>query len=231
VSTKRAVLLDVGGVLLLPSHQAVEEALSRIGFEPETPRIDAAHYHAMSAADEAPSLEEVADWYWSGFATAVGVAEDQVPAAVEAFGAVFIPGSNAWTRPVADSVEALGGLRRAGLHVALVSNSDNILEAELRDLGICQVGPGAGAEVDAIIVSDVVGVEKPDHRIFEMALRTLGVQPSDAIHVGDSVRFDVQGASGAGVGAAHFDPFSVCPRRDHAHMASLHQLVENVSTG
>jgi hypothetical protein len=47
VSTKRAVLLDVGGVLLFPSHEAVEEALSHIGFEPETLLIDAAHYHAM----------------------------------------------------------------------------------------------------------------------------------------------------------------------------------------
>jgi putative hydrolase of the HAD superfamily len=50
---------------------------------------------------------------------------------------------------------------------------------------------GAGVDVHAIIVSAVVGFEKPDHRIFKMALKAVGARPSDAIHVGDNVRLDM----------------------------------------
>ena len=229
----RAVLLDVGGVLVLPSHEAVREALSRIGFEPEIALVDSAQYHAMSAADEATGEaiwpEGPTGSYWAGYARALGVAEGRVPAAVDAFQAVFSPNSSNWTRPIEDSVQALGELRRAGARVALISNSQDTLEAMLRELGICQVGDGAGVDVDAIIVSAVVRLEKPDSRIFEMALEAIGAQPSEAIHVGDSVRFDVEGATGAGVEAIHFDPFSICSRHEHSHMASLHDLIEIAS--
>lgn len=74
--------------------------------------------------------------------------------------------------------------------------------------------------MDAIIVSAVVGIERSHRRIFEMALETVGARPFEAIHVGDSVRFDLDGATGAGVGAMHFDPFSVCQKGDHSHLSS-----------
>jgi putative hydrolase of the HAD superfamily len=102
------------------------------------------------------------------------------------------------------------------------------LEAQLRDLDICQVGAGRGVDIDAIIVSGAVGVEKPNRRIFDMALDALDAQPSEALHVGDSVRFDVEGAIAAGISAIHFDPYSLCRANDHKHVASLDQVTEAV---
>jgi FMN phosphatase YigB (HAD superfamily) len=226
VQTTRAVLLDVGGVLLLPGHDAVRDALSLIAFQPDDSLIDQAEYYAVRAADEAPSAgEEAVKRYWSAFAWALGVPADRIESAVAAFEAVFTPGSRTWTQPIEDSPRALRLLKTAGTRVALVSNSHDSLENELRDLGIAQVGSGPGADVDAIVVSGVVGIDKPDRRIFEIALRALDVQPSQAVHVGDSVRFDVDGATSAGVEAFHFDPNSVCERNDHDHLRSLSDLV------
>ena len=51
---------------------------------------------------------------------------------------------------------------------------------------------------DTILVSDAVGVKKPHPGIFEQALRELGLNAAEAIHVGDSQE-DIEGASGAGI--------------------------------
>ncbi len=225
-----ALLLDVGGVLLLPGHEAVRKALSLVGFEPDESLIDQAEYHAIGAADEVGSTgQQAVESYWSAFARALAVPADRIEPAVAAFQAVFTPGSRTWTQPVEDSITALRLLRAAGMGVALVSNSHDVLEAELRELGICQVGDGPGVDVDAIVVSGVVGIEKPDPRIFDMALRAMDVRPTEAVHVGDSLRFDVDGATTAGIEAFHFDPISLCERRDHGHLASLHDLLARVS--
>ncbi len=42
------------------------------------------------------------------------------------------------------------------------------------------------------------GFEKPDPRLFEVAIRILGCAPSALLHVGDSPRNDVHGARLAG---------------------------------
>jgi hypothetical protein len=43
------------------------------------------------------------------------------------------------------------------------------MERHLWDAGVCQVGPGAGAAVSAVVDSAHVGAEKPDVRIFPTA--------------------------------------------------------------
>lgn len=52
--------------------------------------------------------------------------------------------------------------------------------------------------LDAVLVSDAVGVKKPNPRIFQHAIRMLGVTPKETIHIGDS-REDIEGALGAGI--------------------------------
>ena len=73
------------------------------------------------------------------------------------------------------SVEALRDLKALGVKLAVVSNADGSVEQQLRDDGIGQVGPGDGVELDAVLDSAVVGVAKPDPRIFELALERIGV--------------------------------------------------------
>lgn len=53
----------------------------------------------------------------------------------------------------------------------------------------------------AIIVSEEVGVAKPDPRIFHIALQALAVTPDEALFVGDSPEHDLWGAAQAGMPA------------------------------
>jgi putative hydrolase of the HAD superfamily len=98
-----------------------------------------------------------------------------------------------------DAAAALMLARHAGLGTAVISNSNGTVEALLTSLGL-------GAHLDFVIDSFVVGVEKPDARIFRLALARAGLEPSQAVYVGDLYSVDVAGARGAGLEAVLIDP-------------------------
>jgi putative hydrolase of the HAD superfamily len=52
---------------------------------------------------------------------------------------------------------------------------------------------------DSIVLSRDLGIRKPDPEIFNFTLENLGVHSSKAVHVGDSLKYDVQGAKNAGM--------------------------------
>ena len=60
--------------------------------------------------------------------------------------------------------------------------------------------------VREMVISEEVGVSKPQPEIFAIALERLGVSPEDALMVGDSVSSDIRGANRAGVDACWFNP-------------------------
>ena len=58
--------------------------------------------------------------------------------------------------------------------------------------------------VDRLVISQEVGVAKPDPRIFEIALE--GLDPSEALMIGDGIQSDVLGANRAGVDVCWYNP-------------------------
>lgn len=60
--------------------------------------------------------------------------------------------------------------------------------------------------LDVLIVSEEVGVAKPDPAIFQLALERLCVQPADALFVGDSPEHDLRGAAAAGLPFVWMNP-------------------------
>jgi putative hydrolase of the HAD superfamily len=97
-------------------------------------------------------------------------------------------------RPYQDVLPALGELRERGLTLVVASNWDCSLSDWLEPAGITEL-------VDGVVTSAEVGAPKPHPRVFERALAIAGVAPSEALHVGDKVDNDVQGAAAAGVRA------------------------------
>lgn len=91
-------------------------------------------------------------------------------------------------------VETLAGLRARGCRLVAVSNWDVSLSAVLEELGLL-------ALLDGVVTSAEVGEPKPGRAIFEAALTCAGVEPAQALHVGDSFELDVRGARAAGVAA------------------------------
>ena len=228
----RAVLLDAGGVFHIPSEDGVRQALAEIGFELPPGAVLRAHYAAVRAQDAAEGEPAVlADSvYVEAFARALDIPEETVEAATTGISSYFKqPGS--WAGLIEDSIRALPEFAATGVKLAVVSNSDGTVEQRLREEGILQVGEGRGVPVTVVIDSARVGVAKPDPRIFGFALRALEVAPEAAVHVGDSVLADVNGARAAGIRPLHLDPFGDCEFDDHEHIRSLQEVIDLIEAG
>lgn len=100
--------------------------------------------------------------------------------------------------PYRESEEVLEELKRTNVPLYALSNWDIALEEVLADLGWTRF-------FDDLVVSAIVGAEKPDGAIFEEALRVAGVEPSRAVHVGNDPVSDVRGAARAGIDAVLID--------------------------
>lgn len=88
----------------------------------------------------------------------------------------------------------LKDLRNRGLELGIVSNFDSRLFKVLKGLGLAEV-------FDTVTISSLAHAAKPSPKIFEVALEQHAVDPGEAMHVGDSVRDDVEGATKAGLAA------------------------------
>src|SRR5438128_1321832 len=160
---RRVLLLDVGGVLLLPAFEPVAETLGAVGFAPERERLDLAHYTAIKAVDDW-SDDEFLIRYSSAYARALAAPEELQESAEVALRALFaVPG--AWTKIIESSIIALRSVVDLRVPMAIVSNTHGDMAERLPALGICQVGDGPHVCVEAILDSEAVGVSKPDPRI------------------------------------------------------------------
>jgi putative hydrolase of the HAD superfamily len=85
-------------------------------------------------------------------------------------------------------VKLFGALHDLGLSIGIASDGTTPEQLEtLRRLGVLPY-------VDAVAISDRVGVAKPNPRLFRAVLKGLGVKPGETVHVGDSWERDVVGA-------------------------------------
>ena len=91
-----------------------------------------------------------------------------------------------------DVAPALRELRRRRLGLVVASNWDCALPDWLEEAGLLGL-------VDGTVSSAVAGAAKPAPAVFQRALEIAGARPEEALHVGDSLDGDVEGARAAGV--------------------------------
>ncbi len=197
--TLKGVLLDAGNTILgldyellaqtlAPGNPAVTpEALARA--EARARKLLAPYFGAQAP----PSLEEGIALFARAMAEPFGIPPDSEGPRrlVELF--LSPEGMDrAWSVPIPGAAEALGELKERGLKLAVVSNGDGQAPRRLREAGLADF-------FEAIVDSGNVGVEKPDPRIFRIALERIGVEPGEAVHVGDFYQVDVLGARKAGL--------------------------------
>jgi putative hydrolase of the HAD superfamily len=104
-----------------------------------------------------------------------------------------------WTVVEPGTPDLLADLGRRGYLLAVVSNSNGTIEGYLEEVGLRR-------HFACVIDSFVVGVEKPDPRIFRLALERAGVEAADTTYIGDLYHIDVRGAESAGLNAILLDP-------------------------
>lgn len=219
-----AYLFDVGGILMLPDPTVLGPLLAYYGADSSLDRHTRAHYAGMAAKSAAGSGEAFWDEYNLAYVRAVGVPEHDVDAAANALQRTRT--SFLWRWPVPDSLAALAELHRRGRPIGIVSNATGQIEDVLRRSGVCQVGDGELTPVRVIVDSHVVGVAKPDPRIFDHALVHFeGIERTRIAYVGDSVTMDIGGARAAGLHAILLDPHDDHAGAEFPRIRSLLDLV------
>jgi FMN phosphatase YigB (HAD superfamily) len=206
--------------MLLPHHARIVRALRDLETDVTADTAARAHYVGVAAIDQDPSARDVG--YFEAFATSIGIEPADKSRAVHELQALWSgPALDLWSHVVDGTSEGLRTLDRHGHRLGVISNADGTVGEQLRRHELCQVGEGAGVEVEVIVDSFLVGYAKPAPEIFNFALDAMGLRPPEAFYIGDSVWSDVEGAESVGLTALHFDPLRLCPSREHAHVTSL----------
>jgi putative hydrolase of the HAD superfamily len=109
-----------------------------------------------------------------------------------------------------EMVKVLGYARHAGWRTAVLSNS----------WGNAYDEPLLESLVDAVLLSDRIGVRKPDAACYEFAAATLGVSPTACVFV-DDLRRNVRGAERTGMTALHYGEQTA---------AKLRELIDETTT-
>ena len=117
--------------------------------------------------------------------------------------------------PETESV--LRQLKTQGLELGIISNFDSRLFPVLRGLGIEQF-------FDTITISSLSQAAKPAPKIFRLALEKHAVDPEDAVHVGDNLKEDVEGATKAGLTSVLIDRSEVEVASGIHRIRSLEEL-------
>lgn len=91
------------------------------------------------------------------------------------------------------TMEAMNELAEVAT-LAVVSNGvEKVQTSRLADSGLAEY-------MDGVFISEKVGTEKPNRRIFDNALRQLGIEDSSRVLVvGDSLNADIRGGKNAGL--------------------------------
>ncbi len=217
------VFLDAGGVLVHPNWVRVAAALTAHGVAADADRLIAAEPHAKLEMDRASVMIGTDDQRrgWIYFDTVLrhagitaDAASDRALAEMRAYHDVH----NLWEYVADDVVPALQALRALDLRLVVVSNANGTLRALLDRVGLAEW-------FDVVLDSHEWKVEKPDPRLFHLALAESGADAATTVHVGDFFHIDIDGARAAGLAeAVLLDPAGLYPEADCRRIARLPEL-------
>ena len=120
-----------------------------------------------------------------------------------------------------DALPTLRAVREHGYQLALISNTSRDLDEFVAHHEI---------DVDAVITSRVHGKMNPHPTIFGSLLSLLGLEPAEAIMVGDSIGDDIGGARALGMPAVLIDRFGAHPGFSPS-IVSLNELLPLLRSG
>jgi REG-2-like HAD superfamily hydrolase len=202
-----AVTFDAGNTLVYLDFDRLAELLREFGVRIKPDRLLRAERETHAAFDRSDLIRSTTDAErWRAFieSTLVRAGVRAGPALGRIHEAVLEINrrNRLWSRVPRKVPRLLARLREAGYRMAVISNADGRIREFLEAAGLLPY-------FDAVLDSAAVGVEKPDPRIFHMALERLAAKPHRAVHVGDYVHIDVVGAERAGMTGVLLDPLGL----------------------
>jgi putative hydrolase of the HAD superfamily len=220
------VFLDAGGVLVNPNWRRIAETLGHHGVEVDAVRLAAADAGAKRRLDApepvAASNDSTRGWlYFDLVLEGAGVAPSEGTRAALQELADYHARWNLWESVPDEVPGALSRLRRAGRKLVVVSNSNGTVAAHFERLGLL-------AYFDHVIDSHHEGVEKPDPRLFRIALERSGARAESTLHAGDLYHVDVVGARAAGLEAWLIDAAGLYAGFDCPRVRSLTEIADQL---
>jgi HAD superfamily hydrolase (TIGR01549 family) len=225
----QTMFLDAGGVLVCPNWTRAAEALNRHGVRVDAATLQAAEPAVKRQLDVAHTVRTTNDeqrgfLYFDLILEKAGVTRTAQSDAALAELKAFHDRENTWDFMPDDVIPALKRLKAAGLKVVIVSNTNSTLRRAFARLGL-------DPWIDLIIASDEEGVEKPDPRLFRIALERAGADAASTIHCGDLYEIDVVGARSAGLPAVLLDAANIYDGIDCPRVQTMTALVDGVLSG
>jgi putative hydrolase of the HAD superfamily len=218
------ILFDAGNTLVWLDHPFLVSLLAEHGTEVTEDELLGAEYTAKLLLDELIRSGEVGDdrsrgrIYFAKVFGELGVPESLLPALAARLEARHAE-RNLWSRVRPGTAEALEQLQGAGYRLGVISNADGRVEQLLDDVGLASY-------FDFILDSHLIGIEKPDPRIFRLGCERAGSKPEETIYVGDIYEIDVVGARGVGMRAFLIDPLDRWAEFDCERIRGIDELPE-----
>ena len=214
-SRRRAIFFDAGNTLVRINYAAIaaelatlgvpvtEEALQRAEWRARV-RLDAELFAGRRVSTESrTTLGRYLEYILAG----VAVTDEPTLRAMAEGRSRYNPPIGIFHTPEPMAAAALAAARAAGLVTGVISNSNGSIATIMESLGFLP-------HLDFVLDSFIVGVEKPDPRIFRLALERAQVDARDAVYVGDLYSIDVLGARSVGMPAILLDPGACWGDRD-----------------
>jgi putative hydrolase of the HAD superfamily len=225
----QTVFLDAGGVLIHPNWVRVSAALEKQGVHVDASTLRAAEPRAKRQLDAARVVGGTTDarrgWlYFDLILEEARVQASEATAAALAELHDYHSRENLWEYVPPNVPRVLEALRARGLQLVVVSNANGRLRDVLRRLAIERY-------FHHILDSFEEGVEKPDPRLFQIALQKAGADAATTIHVGDLYEIDVVGARGAGIRGVLLDEGGLYEEVDCPRVRSLEDLQFRIAEG
>jgi putative hydrolase of the HAD superfamily len=220
----RAVLFDAGHTLLEMDYTAVTAQLRARGHEVSEADVADAERRARMRLDHEQAAQSTRARKGEGryvryLLDALGITDETERQAVAEWRRAFNLPIGLCRCADAQAVDTLQRLRAAGLVTGVISNSNGSVRLALERAGLAE-------HLDFVIDSTVVGIAKPDPRVFHLGLKEARVRANEAIYVGDSYFVDVVGARAVGMSAVLFDPGGCWGERDCTIATGLGAVVD-----
>lgn len=170
-------------------ERADVDALHRIGAETITDRYQIMRQRVLNTGIETEAID--------GLMQVFGELEIDLPRVeIEAHVAELMREAVATASPVDGALESISLLANAGIRIGVVSSAiyHPFLEWTLESFGIAD-------EIEFVVTSANAGIYKSDPRLYQQVIGQAGVTPEQAIHIGDSRRWDVWSPQQAGMRA------------------------------
>ncbi len=203
-----AIFLDAGGVLLKPNFKKIQNLFPELNLQEEN--IDRALYPKENYVGAGLGPGDNDNEFVFNFAISSGIPREKITVSKEKELQNIVLFSEWIPRKLEEIKKLIRYLKMRCKKIAIITNTENGLASELLNkLKICTERNNLKdvEQVDRIIDSWIIGIHKPDHRIYEYVANNIDVDISKCLHIGDSVRNDYDSAKKAGAKVLLFRPY------------------------